>query len=254
MTILSPFQSTGSPPSSERQRRRATHRRRSEEEPVCCERCNNYNRDCCCTFSCGKCGKRVFSIGAFIGHKRLHLRPHSPPEEGPGGRGGGGFAPGVTAPLTLPIRSPKTARVERVIRPSFIERRRRKKRRRGSSKGGKKKTVELPAEAQKEIKGEGEEPALTQEVLPSASPPNAASRPSSNDDSQTATPPHPQSLEEDSLMSTGSSPPTPSATLPAEEDLEEGEDSNTGSLTDLSPFTAPNLLKPTAPVGGSGQE
>lgn len=33
-----------------------------------CDRCN-YTKDCCCTFSCKHCGKRVFSIMAYTMHQ-----------------------------------------------------------------------------------------------------------------------------------------------------------------------------------------
>merc|ERR1719259_214658 len=40
----------------------------SSVDDIVCERCH-YNRDCCCTFSCQACGKRVFSILAYTHHK-----------------------------------------------------------------------------------------------------------------------------------------------------------------------------------------
>ena len=52
--------------------RRKRGRKTREKEEICCERCNNYNRDCCCTFSCHICGKRVFSSAAFMTHQRMH--------------------------------------------------------------------------------------------------------------------------------------------------------------------------------------
>ena len=38
-------------------------------DDIICERCN-YNRDCCCTFTCPACNKRVFSILAYTHHKQ----------------------------------------------------------------------------------------------------------------------------------------------------------------------------------------
>ncbi|XP_069938610.1 uncharacterized protein [Cherax quadricarinatus] len=48
-------------------RRRLSKEREKPQEEIVCDRCN-YTKDCCCTFSCNHCGKRVFSIMAYTLH------------------------------------------------------------------------------------------------------------------------------------------------------------------------------------------
>ncbi|XP_042235438.1 zinc finger protein 62 homolog isoform X2 [Homarus americanus] len=48
-------------------KRRLGKEREKPQEEIVCDRCN-YTKDCCCTFSCNHCGKRVFSIMAYTLH------------------------------------------------------------------------------------------------------------------------------------------------------------------------------------------
>ncbi|MPC17787.1 Zinc finger protein 333 [Portunus trituberculatus] len=57
----------GSDPPPKRRRAHNKEREKPQEEIVC-DRCN-YTKDCCCTFSCKHCGKRVFSIMAYTMHQ-----------------------------------------------------------------------------------------------------------------------------------------------------------------------------------------
>ncbi|XP_066983660.1 uncharacterized protein [Macrobrachium rosenbergii] len=50
-----------------RKRRSAGKEHEKVSEEIVCDRCN-YTKDCCCTFSCSHCGKRVFSIMAYTLH------------------------------------------------------------------------------------------------------------------------------------------------------------------------------------------
>ncbi|CAL4065787.1 unnamed protein product, partial [Meganyctiphanes norvegica] len=50
-----------------RNRAAVLRQREKAAEEINCERCN-YSKDCCCTFSCPMCGKRVFSIKAYTLH------------------------------------------------------------------------------------------------------------------------------------------------------------------------------------------
>lgn len=52
--------------SSKKRRSEKRERERNQEEIVC-DRCN-YTKDCCCTFSCKHCAKRIFSIMAYTLH------------------------------------------------------------------------------------------------------------------------------------------------------------------------------------------
>ncbi|XP_071523711.1 uncharacterized protein [Panulirus ornatus] len=50
-----------------KRRRSLGKEREKPQEEIVCDRCN-YTKDCCCTFSCNHCGKRVFSIMAYTMH------------------------------------------------------------------------------------------------------------------------------------------------------------------------------------------
>ncbi|KAK7069434.1 hypothetical protein SK128_024538 [Halocaridina rubra] len=58
-----------SSPTTPLHKKRRSSSKESEKvnEEIVCDRCN-YTKDCCCTFSCTHCGKRVFSIMAYTLH------------------------------------------------------------------------------------------------------------------------------------------------------------------------------------------
>ncbi|KAG0716560.1 Zinc finger protein 709 [Chionoecetes opilio] len=59
---------TGTPDNPPKRRRAPNKEREKPQEEIICDRCN-YTKDCCCTFSCKHCGKRVFSIMAYRMHQ-----------------------------------------------------------------------------------------------------------------------------------------------------------------------------------------
>ncbi|XP_076029770.1 uncharacterized protein LOC143018302 isoform X2 [Oratosquilla oratoria] len=146
------------------QRKKKPPREKSEKErereEIICEKCN-YTKDCCCTFSCDTCGKRIFSILAFT----LHVE------------------------RTCPVIKQRRER----IREAIMEKKRRKEQ----------------AWEEQSIK----------QTLENMS---AANREDSAYDFMVN---HSSSLLKESKSKT-----------------EEDEDSNSGSLTDLSTFTTPNIL------------
>lgn len=185
---------SGDPP----KRRRAPNKEREKpQEEIVCDRCN-YTKDCCCTFSCKHCGKRVFSIMAYTTHQDK----------------------------TCSILKQRRER----IRMAIMEKRRRRE------------DPSLPALPQL--------PVLPETPLHTSgrymSQRNLLllenrKRPATKEEKPAV------SKEEKKVKETTEKKeetPVPPPVTPSTQGDAEGDDSSSGSLTDLSTFTSPNILQP----------
>ncbi|XP_047481736.1 gastrula zinc finger protein XlCGF48.2-like isoform X2 [Penaeus chinensis] len=170
--------------SSKKRRSEKRERERNQEEIVC-DRCN-YTKDCCCTFSCKHCAKRIFSIMAYTLHSER----------------------------TCPVLKQRRER----IRMAIMEKRRRREEYINEA------TSDIPDTAFSFTRAYQLQAGL---LGGSTSSSESSSRRMSSDLAKLKDEYKEKSAENNSK--------------PVEED---GDDSNSGSLTDLSTFTTPNILQP----------
>nr|XP_045598617.1 zinc finger protein 852-like isoform X2 [Procambarus clarkii]XP_045598618.1 zinc finger protein 852-like isoform X2 [Procambarus clarkii] len=184
--------STSTPHSSDTPKRRRLNKEREKaQEEIVCDRCN-YTKDCCCTFSCNHCGKRVFSIMAYtlhsertcpvLKHRRERIRMAIMEKR----RRREALAPAARDFLVQPE---PTVEVERKVQPH------RDYFRIGSDRNiGENDVKRKAANIKAEVK-------IKEEIIEKA-------------------------------------------VVVASQEAEDGDDSSSGSLTDLSTFTSPNILQP----------
>ncbi|XP_050697924.1 uncharacterized protein LOC126986129 isoform X2 [Eriocheir sinensis] len=232
----SPSSTSDNPP---KRRRGPNKEREKPQEEIVCDRCN-YTKDCCCTFSCKHCGKRVFSIMAYTNHQdktcsvlkqrreriRMAIMEKRRRREDPT------LPPLPDSALLLPEtpvhNSGRFALQRNLMRDSSRHSVIRQLVKRSSSSTPEERKVKVVKVTQSKI-----------ETLFGAAPTPKPSTPT------TATTPTPPPSTTTTTMT--SAPAAPVTTTVQEEG--EGDDSSSGSLTDLSTFTSPNILQPVTHAG-----